>query len=226
MNTLGRMDASEKWMIIWFTPHQTPTLPKWMFFQNFSSNHLCCYSKWLVWHSSTSPKQQRRPLPSLLSLSFFYAIGTGKEKTRVLNSHLAESVEQTRSKVLLLLMLWLDDDSCCCWQLLLAGRRRSSWSVSPWDTSSSCSWVSSWRACSSSLWTCKSWLTYCICVRIENIRKLILNENSLVGWRESNTYIISTIYDLHTTPSTQKCWRTLVFKFQPGPQFNSLHPPH
>ena len=117
-------------------------------------------AKWLVWHSSTSPKQQRRPLPSLLSLSFFYAIGTGKEKTRVLNSHLAESVEQTRSKVLLLLMLWLDDDSCCCWQLLLAGRRRSSWSVSPWDTSSSCSWVSSWRACSSSLCTCKSWLTY------------------------------------------------------------------
>ena len=27
---------------------------------------------WLVWHSSTSPKQQRRPLPSPLSLSFFY----------------------------------------------------------------------------------------------------------------------------------------------------------
>ena len=29
-------------------------------------------AKWLVRHSSTSPKQQRRPLPSLLSLSFFY----------------------------------------------------------------------------------------------------------------------------------------------------------
>ena len=26
-------------------------------------------SKWLVWHSSTSPKQQWRPLPSLLSVS-------------------------------------------------------------------------------------------------------------------------------------------------------------
>ena len=31
-------------------------------------------AKWLVWHSSMSPNQQRRPLPSLLSLSFFYAV--------------------------------------------------------------------------------------------------------------------------------------------------------
>ena len=30
-------------------------------------------AKWLAWHSSLSPKQQRWPLPSLLSLSFFYA---------------------------------------------------------------------------------------------------------------------------------------------------------
>ena len=30
-------------------------------------------AKWLVWHSSLSPNQQRRPLHSLLSLSFFYA---------------------------------------------------------------------------------------------------------------------------------------------------------
>ena len=30
--TLGRMDASEKLMIIWLTPHQTTTLPKWIFF--------------------------------------------------------------------------------------------------------------------------------------------------------------------------------------------------
>ena len=30
---LGRLDASDKWMIIWFTPHQTNTLPKWMFIQ-------------------------------------------------------------------------------------------------------------------------------------------------------------------------------------------------
>ena len=32
--TLGRMDDSEKWIFIWFTPHQTTTVPKWMFFQN------------------------------------------------------------------------------------------------------------------------------------------------------------------------------------------------
>ena len=32
---LGRMDASEKWMIIWFTPHQTTTISKWMFFPIF-----------------------------------------------------------------------------------------------------------------------------------------------------------------------------------------------
>ena len=30
---LGRMDASEKWMIIWFPLHQATNLPKWMFFQ-------------------------------------------------------------------------------------------------------------------------------------------------------------------------------------------------
>ena len=29
-------------------------------------------AKWLMQHSSTSPKQQRRPLPSLLYKSFFY----------------------------------------------------------------------------------------------------------------------------------------------------------
>ena len=30
---------------------------------------------WLVRHSSTSAKQKRRPLPSLLSVFFFYAYG-------------------------------------------------------------------------------------------------------------------------------------------------------
>ena len=30
-------------------------------------------AKWLVRHSSTSLRQQRRPLPSLLSISYFYA---------------------------------------------------------------------------------------------------------------------------------------------------------
>ena len=46
------MDASEKGMIIRFTPHQTtPPTP----------------AKWLVRHSSTPPKQQLRSLPSLSS---------------------------------------------------------------------------------------------------------------------------------------------------------------
>ena len=31
-------------------------------------------AKWLVRHSSTFPNQQRRPLPSLLYLSFFYMV--------------------------------------------------------------------------------------------------------------------------------------------------------
>ena len=35
--------------------------------KNCSSNHPCCY--WLVRHSSKCPKQQRRPLPSILSVS-------------------------------------------------------------------------------------------------------------------------------------------------------------
>ena len=46
------MDASEKRMIIRFTPHlTTPPTP----------------AKWLVRHSSTPPKQQLRSLPSLSS---------------------------------------------------------------------------------------------------------------------------------------------------------------
>ena len=31
---VASMDALEKWMIIWFTPHQSATLPKWMLFQD------------------------------------------------------------------------------------------------------------------------------------------------------------------------------------------------
>ena len=61
--TLAGMDASEKWMFIQFTPQQTTTPPKWM----SSKNHPCY--QMLVWHSSMSPKQQRRPLFSLLSNS-------------------------------------------------------------------------------------------------------------------------------------------------------------
>jgi len=79
---------------------------------------------------------------------------------KLLASHLAESVEQTRSTVLELLMLRRSverEGGSCCWRQLSAaagGKRRSSWSVSPWDTSSSCSWVSSYLACSSSRCTC------------------------------------------------------------------------
>ena len=36
------MDASEIWMIIRFTPHQTTTLPTWKFFQNIFFIHPCC----------------------------------------------------------------------------------------------------------------------------------------------------------------------------------------
>ena len=65
--TLTGMDASEKWMIIRFTPYQTTTLQKWMCFQKlfFKSSLLL---SWLVCHLSTSKSliQQRRPLPSLL----------------------------------------------------------------------------------------------------------------------------------------------------------------
>ena len=41
-------------------------------FKNFSSNHPCCYK----FKYSTSPKQQRWPLPSLLYESFFYGRST------------------------------------------------------------------------------------------------------------------------------------------------------
>ena len=54
----------------WNTPYQTTTLPKWMFTQKllFKSSLL------LVRHSSIvcPPNQQRRPLPSVPFLSFFY----------------------------------------------------------------------------------------------------------------------------------------------------------
>ena len=55
------MNALKKWMIIQFTPHQTTTLPKWMFCEK------CFFkSSLLVRHKSTSPKKWRRPLHSLL----------------------------------------------------------------------------------------------------------------------------------------------------------------
>ena len=53
--TLGRMDASEKWKIIWFPPHQATTLPKWI-----AADIQFC---------TQNSSEQRRPLPSLLSVS-------------------------------------------------------------------------------------------------------------------------------------------------------------
>ena len=65
------MDASEKWMITLFTPYQTTNQPKWMLSKKtFVKIILAAY--WSLRHSSTSSNQQRRPLPSLLTLSFFY----------------------------------------------------------------------------------------------------------------------------------------------------------
>ena len=67
------MDASEQLddLLVYTIPNQHP--PKMDVLPNiFSSNHPLS-AKWLVRHSSTSPQQQRRPLPSLMYKSFFYA---------------------------------------------------------------------------------------------------------------------------------------------------------
>ena len=68
---LGRMAALVKWMINRFTPHQTTTFPKWMFFQNFFLQIIIA-AKWLVRHICTSPNQQRRPLPSVWFVFYEY----------------------------------------------------------------------------------------------------------------------------------------------------------
>ena len=68
VRTLGRMDASDKWMIICVSHlHAKPPLSQngCSSSKNCSSNHPC----WLVRHSSRFPKQQRWPLPFLLSVS-------------------------------------------------------------------------------------------------------------------------------------------------------------
>ena len=80
------MDALKKWIIIRFTPYTKPT-PN----QNECSPktfvQIILAAKWLVLHSSTTPKQQRRPFPFLLSLYFLYSmritntIGTGTYHT-------------------------------------------------------------------------------------------------------------------------------------------------
>ena len=58
-----------KWMICQFTrvtQHQTTTLPKWDALPK-TFLQIILAAKWLVGHSSTSPKQQWRPLPTLQS---------------------------------------------------------------------------------------------------------------------------------------------------------------
>ena len=61
------MDALKKCMIIQFTvhtiPNHQPTFVK-----------IILAAKWLVQHFRPPTIQQRRPLPSLLSLSFFYEL--------------------------------------------------------------------------------------------------------------------------------------------------------
>ena len=55
--------------------HTTPNHhPSKMDFLSKRFLQIILAAKWLVRHSSKSPKQQRRPLSSLLSLSFFYVV--------------------------------------------------------------------------------------------------------------------------------------------------------
>ena len=65
--TLGRIDASGKWLIIWFTPHQPSPFQNGCSSKNFSSNHPFCLVAGAAFNSVT--QQQRRPLSSLLSVS-------------------------------------------------------------------------------------------------------------------------------------------------------------
>ena len=62
---IGLMDALEKRMLIRFTPYQTTALPK-MDILPKTFLQMILVAKWLVQLSSTSPNQQRRPLPYLL----------------------------------------------------------------------------------------------------------------------------------------------------------------
>ena len=63
---LWRNGCVEKGMIPQFQLHKTTTLPKWLFSKKPS------FKSSLLRYSSTSPNPQRRLLPSLLYLSFFY----------------------------------------------------------------------------------------------------------------------------------------------------------
>ena len=67
------MDALKKWMIIRFKRYQTtPNLhPAKIDVNPKTFIQIILAAKWLMVNSSTYPNQQRRPLPSLLYLSFF-----------------------------------------------------------------------------------------------------------------------------------------------------------
>ena len=66
------MDALEKWMIIQFTPYQTTTPQKRMGpQQHLLKSSLLLNGKFSI--QVHPPNQQRRSLPSFLSVSFFYA---------------------------------------------------------------------------------------------------------------------------------------------------------
>ena len=73
------MDAWENWIILRFTPHQTTTLPKWIFFQK-AFFQIILVGNWLGRHprTSSSPNQQRRTLSSLLSDSYSMIIALVK----------------------------------------------------------------------------------------------------------------------------------------------------
>ena len=60
------MDALKKWMFIRFTPYVPNHHPFKMDILPKTFVHIFLAAKWLVRHSCTSPKHQRRPLPSLL----------------------------------------------------------------------------------------------------------------------------------------------------------------
>ena len=60
------MDALKKWMFIRFTPYVPNHHPFKMDIIPKTFVHIILAAKWLVRHSCTSPKHQRRPLPSLL----------------------------------------------------------------------------------------------------------------------------------------------------------------
>ena len=61
-----RMLGKDGWS---FSSHQTKPPPSHNGYSSKNFLQIILAAKWLVRHSSTSPKQQRRPLPSLLSNS-------------------------------------------------------------------------------------------------------------------------------------------------------------